>query len=50
MGKKKKKYMIGVDLGGTKMLAGLLNRSFKILASEKAKVQVNEGERFFLIF
>lgn len=46
--KKKKKYVIGIDLGGTKMLTGLLDRSFKILASEKSKVQVSEGEKHFL--
>lgn len=45
---KKKKFFIGVDLGGTKMLAGLLNKNFKLLGSEKAKVRVEEGEKFFL--
>lgn len=45
---KKKKFLIGVDLGGTKMLAGLLDRGYKIKASEKTKVQVSEGPKVFL--
>ena len=48
MAKKKKKYVVGVDLGGTKMLAGLLDRNFKVLVSEKSKVQVSEGEKHFM--
>ncbi len=45
---KKKKVFIGIDLGGTKILAGLLNKNFKILATAKAKVRVEEGEKYFL--
>lgn len=49
MGKnKKKKYLIGVDLGGTKMLAGLLDRDYKVKASEKTKVYVSEGPKTFI--
>lgn len=44
---KKKKVFVGIDLGGTKILAGLLNKKFKILATEKAKVRVEEGEKYF---
>lgn len=45
---KKKKYIIGVDLGGTKMLAGLLDRDYKLKATEKSRVSVNEGKKAFL--
>lgn len=43
----KKKYVIGVDLGGTKLLAGILDKKFKVLASEKTKVLVSEGPKHF---
>ena len=51
MGKKKsskKKYYIGIDLGGTKMLIGVLKKDFTVLATEKVKVHPDEGEKFFL--
>ncbi len=43
----KKKYFIGIDLGGTKMLTGLVKKDFSILAEEKSKVQPEEGPKFF---
>ena len=54
MGKKKgkklgkKKYWMGIDLGGTKMLAGVFKKDFKLIGTVKAKVQPAEGEKVFL--
>ncbi len=45
---KNKKYWVGVDLGGTKMLAALLNRKFKVLAEEKSRVETAKGEKHFI--
>lgn len=45
--KKKRKYVIGIDLGGTKMLTGVLNKKFRILATEKTRMQVDKGEKYF---
>jgi len=33
-----------VDLGGTKILVGLLNKDFQVLATEKAKVQPKKAK------
>jgi len=48
MAKKKKKYFIGVDLGGTKILIGLLDRHFRICEEVKLKVDAHKGERPFM--
>ncbi len=48
MGNNKKRYTIGVDIGGTKILACLLDKNFKILSEFKIKTKPDKGERFFL--
>lgn len=48
MGKKDKKYWIGMDLGGTKLLTALFNRRFKVVSTCKAKVDVSKGLKNFL--
>ncbi len=45
--KDKRKYIIGIDLGGTKMLTGLLDKNFRILSTQKTKMQVEKGEKYF---
>ncbi|MFZ5802645.1 MAG: ROK family protein [Candidatus Omnitrophota bacterium] len=45
---KKKKYLIGIDIGGTKMMAALLDRRFRLLASSKCRVELEKGEKGFL--
>lgn len=46
--KQKKKYLIGMDLGGTKLLTTLMNRHFEIIAERKYKIETAKGERHFL--
>ncbi len=48
MGNQKKKYTLGVDIGGTKILACLLDKNFEILSEFKMKTRPDKGERFFL--
>ncbi len=52
MAKKKKasskKYLIGIDIGGTKVLAGLLRPNFSIIATEKMKVDPSRGLGAFI--
>lgn len=43
MAKPKKKLWVGFDLGGTKMLAGLLDDSFRVLGSHRRKTKAHEG-------
>ena len=45
---KDKKYWIGIDLGGTKLLTALLNRRFKVVSTFKTKVDVSKGDKHFL--
>ena len=44
----KKKYYIGVDLGGTKVLMGLLDKNFRVCREFKAEIDANQGEKVFL--
>jgi len=46
--KKKKKHIIGIDLGGTKMLTALFDERFRILSSTKMKTEVSKGEKHFV--
>lgn len=46
--KKKKKHIIGIDLGGTKMLTALMDERFKILSSTKMKTEVSKGDKHFV--
>jgi len=48
MGNQKKRYTIGIDIGGTKILACLLNKDFEILSEIKLKTKPNKGERLFI--
>ena len=41
-------YVIGFDLGGTKILAALFDRRFRLLAEFKAKSKPHKGEQNFL--
>jgi glucokinase len=43
--KRKKKFWVGFDLGGTKMMATVFDGSFQALASAKAKTPVNDGPK-----
>ncbi len=47
MKKRGKKYFIGIDIGGTKILTALLNESFEIVATQKARVDAHQGEKVF---
>src|SRR5438045_2027436 len=44
----KKPYVIGFDLGGTKILATLFDSAFRPVAEIKAKSKPQKGERHFL--
>jgi glucokinase len=44
----KKSYRVGIDIGGTKILAGIVNSKNKVVASQKARTVTEEGERYFL--
>lgn len=43
-----KKYMIGLDIGGTKVLAGLIRPNFSVVATEKMKVEPHRGLSVFI--
>lgn len=47
MANKKKKYILGIDLGGTKVLIGLMDKKFRIRKRVKLEMDGNRGERFF---
>ena len=44
----KKRYYIGIDLGGTKVLMGLLDKNFRVCREFKAEIDANLGEKIFL--
>jgi glucokinase len=44
----KKPYVIGIDLGGTKILATLFDRRFRPLAEVKTRSKPQKGERYFM--
>jgi glucokinase len=44
----KKSYVVGFDLGGTKVLACLFDRKFRRLAEIKAKSKPQKGQKHFL--
>jgi glucokinase len=44
----RKPYIIGVDVGGTKILIEVFDRKMNLLAEEKVKTQVKKGEKGFL--
>lgn len=48
MAKKRKKLLLGVDLGGTKMLVGLFNFKGDLLGTKKIKVDPSKGKKNFL--
>jgi len=41
-------YTLGIDIGGTKILAVLLDERFRVVASVKLKTKPEKGETFFL--
>lgn len=43
----RRKYVIGIDLGGTKILVGLLDEKFKLISSLKTKMVASKGEPVF---
>ena len=48
MGKPKKKYYAGIDIGGTKLLTAIFDKDLRLLNTEKAKVEVSKGRAYFL--
>ena len=48
MVKRGKKFWVGFDLGGTKMMATVYDGAFKALGSAKAKTPVNDGAKAVL--
>ena len=44
---KKKKYILGIDLGGTKVLIGLFDKKFALIRTVKLEMDGNRGEKFF---
>ncbi|MFA5161757.1 MAG: ROK family protein [Elusimicrobiales bacterium] len=44
----KKTYRVGIDIGGTKILAGVVDARDNLLASAKAKTMAEEGERYLI--
>lgn len=47
MAGKNKKWCLGIDIGGTKILSGILDRRFRILSEIKSKLESHRGEKFF---
>jgi len=47
MKRKTKRWTVAIDIGGTKILSCLLDRSYRIQAEYKAKVEANRGEKKF---
>ena len=47
MARKKKKFILGIDLGGTKILIGLFDRKFCLKKTVKLEMDGNRGEKFF---
>jgi glucokinase len=48
MGDKTKRYTIGIDIGGTKILLAVLDSRFQILSVVKMKTQTDQGARAFI--
>lgn len=48
MAKNRRKYLIGVDVGGTKILAVILDARFRMKASHKIQVDPHKGAAAFL--
>src|SRR4051812_34527057 len=44
----KKKYVVGIDIGGTKLLSGILDKQHRVLGVEKSKMDPGKGEKYFL--
>jgi glucokinase len=49
MKKPSRRYWLGFDLGGTKMMAAVFNRNFKLVASAREKTKGAEGTKEVLI-
>ncbi len=47
MAKRTKKYILGIDIGGTKMLVALMNSGFEIVSRKKIKADSNKGKDYF---
>ncbi len=45
--KNRRPYLVGLDIGGTKILAVLLDRKFKIRGEKKMRVEPQRGQRHF---
>jgi len=48
MSQNKKKYTIGIDIGGTKILAALFDDRFQIISEIKSKTKPEKGDGHFL--
>src|SRR6185295_18842601 len=44
----KKKYLVGVDVGGSKIMAGVFTHDLKLLHSEKISTKVHRGTNVVL--
>jgi glucokinase len=43
-----KRYTLGIDVGGTKVLVGLLDANFRLLSEAKLKSKPDKSEQYFL--
>ncbi len=48
MSKKRRRFLIGIDLGGTKLLVSLFDRRFHMISEEKHKTDLAGGRKSFL--
>ena len=44
----RKQYIIGIDLGGTKMLTALIGKENKVISEAKTKTRVDKGKKYFI--
>src|SRR5688572_18695439 len=44
----KKRFFIGIDVGGTKVLTALMDRKYKISKIRKLKIEPSKGSKYFL--
>ena len=45
---KEQRYVIGIDIGGTKVMAVLFDAQFRPLGKFRTKTRPNEGEKHFI--
>ncbi|HNV87028.1 MAG TPA: ROK family protein [Candidatus Omnitrophota bacterium] len=47
MVRKSRKYLLGIDIGGTKILTAVLDKQFRVHGERKVSVNADKGERVF---